>query len=174
MTEPRILARELVIVPVGSIEPFAWNPNEGDVGAIAESIAENDFYNVILVQRSSGRIVAGEHRWRAAQAEGMAEVPVVFLDVDDERAVRINLADNRTRDRARTDESAASRILMDLDTGTERRLAGTGWDHDDLDAMLARIHHDPPVPPPDPPERTRGMERCADCGAWRSADNPRG
>jgi hypothetical protein len=91
----------------------------------------NGFYGAVIAQRSTGHIIAGEHRWRAARQKRLAAVPVFWLDVDDDRALRILLADNRTNDTAGYDEEILAELLKGMDD-----LAGTGWDDDALAKLL--------------------------------------
>ncbi|MDF5756634.1 ParB N-terminal domain-containing protein [Spongiactinospora sp. TRM90649] len=115
------------LVAVAELEPHPNNPHRGDVEVIGESIDENGFFGAVLVQRSRMRIIAGEHRWRGAMARGLAEVPCVLIDVDDERARRILLADNRTAALGYEDPEALAALLASLDD-----LAGTGYSDGDL------------------------------------------
>lgn len=130
------------IVPIDSIQPHPRNTNQGDVGAICQSLDENDFFGTIVVQASTGYIVVGNHRWKSAKAKHMADVPVVFIDIDDERALRILLVDNRTAELASQDENALIDLLREL-ADTESGLAGTGYDGDDLDELIAALGVDP-------------------------------
>lgn len=110
-------------VPVGSIQPHPDNPNKGDVELIRESIQENDFYGACVVQASSGRILAGEHRWRAAKAEGLEAIPVIFRDCDDHTAIRILLVDNESSRQGDVDPEAVKALLESMDS-----IDGTGFD----------------------------------------------
>lgn len=149
-------------VPVESLEPHPRNVNEGDVGAISETMDALGFFGACLVQRSSRRIIAGKHRWLTVKALGGESVPVLWADVDDDIAVRIMLADNRTARLGHDDDQALAALLTDLAQGTDRGLSGTGFDGDALDALLADLHENATV--------TRGAgggeaERCSACGA---------
>lgn len=128
------------MVGVNSLHVHPANPRQGDVGAIYESIEHNGFYGAIIVQRSSGAILAGNHRYMAAVQSGITEVPVLYVDVDDDRALRILLADNRTNDKASYDNSALAEILSDLANTSD--LLGTGYDGDDLDELIASLSTD--------------------------------
>jgi ParB-like chromosome segregation protein Spo0J len=88
-----LIPQSYEVIPIDSVTLWPRNPNEGDVGAIGESIAENDFYGACVVQKSTGHILVGNHRWMAAKQSGLVEIPVFYVDVDDERAMRIALAD---------------------------------------------------------------------------------
>lgn len=135
----KIVRGELVDRAVDSIRPYPNNPNEGDVGAIAESIEENGWYGRCLVQKSTGYILAGENRWKAAKAMGAEFVPCEVVDVDDEAAERIVLVDNRTNRRGRDDPATLFKLLAE---GMQRRgaLRGTGYDEDDVNALFARLN----------------------------------
>jgi DNA modification methylase len=138
------MPQEITTVPIGDLEPHPANPRQGDVGLIHSLIEENGWYGVIVAQRSSGRILAGNHRWRAAKAAGLVELPVAYLDVDDDRAERILLADNRSNDLASYDDHALADLLQSL-TATTNGLVGTGWDGDDLDTLLRDLNGDQPT-----------------------------
>jgi hypothetical protein len=141
---PPVLATELTVVSVDDVKPHPRNPRRGDVGAIVESIVENGVYRPIVVQRSTGYIIAGSHTWQAMKATGVARAPVIMLDVDDKAAVKIMLADNKTADRGDYDDAGVAALLQELvGDGEIRSLLGTGYDADDLDDMLndlAREH----------------------------------
>lgn len=71
------------LVNVEVLNPHPDNPRQGDVDAIADSIEQNGFFGAIVAQRSTGYVPAGNHRLLAAKRQGLTEVPVVWLDVDD-------------------------------------------------------------------------------------------
>jgi hypothetical protein len=114
-------------IPVSTLLEHPENPRRGDSKAVNESIAANGFYGAILVQRSSGRVLAGHTRLKAAKQSGATSVPGIWLDVDDKEAKRILLADNRTSDLAYYDDDALFAVLGSiLDDGSN--LKGTGYD----------------------------------------------
>lgn len=122
-------------IPVAELTPHPDNVNIGDVEAIKESIRVNGFYAPLLVQASTGYIIAGNHRYRAAQELGAVTIPVIFLDVDDERAKRMMLADNRINRLGHDDIEALSSALADL-AESESGLLGTGYSPLDLQRLL--------------------------------------
>src|SRR5947208_2224530 len=89
------LNQDARIVPIHSIRPHERNINRADLEALRQSIDTNGFYGFIVVQQSTGKILAGNHRYQLAKEKGATEIPVSFVDVDDQTAVRILLADNR-------------------------------------------------------------------------------
>lgn len=106
--------------------------------SIRSSIEVNGFYGAVLAQKSTRYILAGNHRFEAALAAGMTKIPVIWADVDDERALRILLADNRTTRLGRDDDEALAALLSELD-GTEPGLDGTGFDGEDLQRLMSAI-----------------------------------
>lgn len=141
-----VLTQAYEVVPVAQLQPHPDNPRRGDLAAIGDSINANGFYGAVVAQRSTGRILAGNHRWLAAQAAGLESLPVVWVDVDDERALRILLADNRAADLAVNDDAALLALLEDLSL-TPGVLAGTGYDPDTLEDLRAVLDAVPTAPP---------------------------
>lgn len=131
----KVLNQSVEMVPVGALRLHPRNVNNGDVGAIHESIKHNGFYGTIVAQRSTGYVLAGNHRLQAAQHAGAAEVPVVWVDVDDDHALRILLADNRTTRLGSDDPEALARLLQEI-ADTAGTLDGTAYSGDDLDELL--------------------------------------
>lgn len=122
-------------IPVSELTPHPDNANIGDVEAIKQSIRVNGFYAPIIAQASTGYIIVGNHRFRAAQELGAVTVPVIFLDVDDEQAMRLMLADNRTARLGHDDMEALGAALSQL-AESEVGLLGTGFTPLDLQRLL--------------------------------------
>lgn len=130
----KVIAEQSVMTDINTLKPYGKNPRVGDLDAIRESIRENGFFAPVIVQKSTNQILAGNHRWKAAVAEGMKEVPVVFVDVDDTQAKKIVLADNRTNDLATYSSEVLAEILDSLPSP-----AGTGYDQVAVNTILAGI-----------------------------------
>jgi ParB family chromosome partitioning protein len=68
---------------------------------LAASIQEHGILQPILVRpRPDGRfqLIAGERRWRAASIAGLAEVPAIIEEIDDEAALEIAIIENLQRE----------------------------------------------------------------------------
>jgi hypothetical protein len=137
-----LIDQEYRMTPVAELAPHPRNPNEGDVGAIHESIAVNGFWGAVIVQRSTGYVVAGNHRLIAARSLDMTEIPAVWADIDDDAALRILAADNHATRLGHDRPDAIADILIELATTTG--LTGTTYDGDDLDDLIASLNSDPP------------------------------
>lgn len=110
-----------VTAPVSAIHPNPWNPNRMPprvMEAERESIRAYGFIDPITVRehpRIDGEyeVIDGEHRWRAAQEEGYAELPLIVIpDLSDAAAKKLTVILNETRGEA--DVVLLGRLLADL------------------------------------------------------------
>ena len=134
----KIQKLEAVDVPIADLELHPHNARQGDVGAIMQSLEAHGQFRPIVVQKSRMRVIAGNHTTQAAQLIGMETISAVLLDVDDDQALRILLADNQTGDLATSDKSILADLLEGL-IGSEFGLEGTGFTGDDLDDLLVEF-----------------------------------
>lgn len=134
---------DATLTPTTDLTTHPDNPRQGDIGAITESIKRHGWYGTLIAQRSTGHVLAGNHRLQAAIALGITHVPVTYLDVTDEQARRILIADNRTSDLATYDDEQLSSILQELEY--DGGLDGTGYDGDDLDDIIRTMGHVKPI-----------------------------
>ncbi len=147
------------MVGVKRIKEHPHNVNRGDEVAIADSIRANGFYRALVVQRSTGFVLAGNHSFRVGVRDfGLKEFPVIWFDGDEETARRILLADNRTAGLASYDEEALLAELKSLAS-----LEGTGFDARDVQKIEEKFRV-PPVPEEPPPTKTQFVKTCPKCG----------
>lgn len=147
--------------PINDLKPHPQNVRQGDIGAISQSLEQHGQYRPIVVQRSTGFILAGNHTYKAALSLKWKQIAATYVDCDDEQALRILLIDNRANDLASYDDSALVEMLKGL-MDTELKLEGTGFDPDDLDQLLKdldmesgnAIEGDPDAVPDDAPSKT--------------------
>lgn len=128
-----------LMVDIDSVRQHPDNYNMGDTDAIAESIEISGMYRPLYVQESTGFIIAGNHSWAACKQLGASVVPVVLLNVDDNTAKRIMVADNRIASKAIADPALLLTLLDEL--ATTDSLLGTGYAGHDLEVLrhLAEI-----------------------------------
>ena len=118
---------ELVHLPIGSIVPGRLQPrrrfDEAALAKLTESIRTQGVVQPVLVRPSGGRyeLIAGERRWRAAQAAGLATVPAVVRDDGDTDALLLALVENVAREDLSPIEEARGYVVLleefDLDLG---------------------------------------------------------
>lgn len=167
-------------IRVDAIAEHFENPRRGDDATVADSVEAHGFFGGILVQRSTGRVLAGNTRLRVARAAGATTVPGFWLDVDDEQARRILLVDNRASDVALYDDVALFGLLDDL-RASAAGLAATGYDETAYDLLAATIAAlavgDGALPPAAfgtiDPDGLTIEHRCPSCGyEWSGSPAP--
>lgn len=124
--------------PLDQFNTHPKNVRQGDVGAITTSLEQHGQYRPIVVQQSTGNILAGNHTYLAAKSLGWKEIAATYVDCDDEQAVRILLVDNRANDLAMYDDTALASVLEEL-AATDTGLEGSLFSGDDLDDLLFRL-----------------------------------
>ena len=137
------------MVPLADLRPWVKNPRKNDhaVQAVADSIARFGFASPILARKADGRVIAGHTRIKAAIRLGLAEVPVRYLDLDDEQADALALADNRLGEIAEWDDAALAEILSGLGEASK----GLGWSDDEIAALVQDAAPEPVGDPDDAP-----------------------
>lgn len=94
-------------VPIEFLKPNPRNPRRSfsdvELGELAESIRQHGVIQPIVARLVRGthdryEIIAGERRWRAAQAAGLHEVPIVPVEVSDSDALEIAIVENVQRE----------------------------------------------------------------------------
>lgn len=111
------------------------NPRIGNIDAIVRSIEANGWWGTLVAQKSTRNVLAGNHRLAAARQIGIPEVPVFWVDVDDDHALRILLADNRTTDLGEYDDSILADLLADF-AGDEQMLLDIGYEYGYVEDLL--------------------------------------
>ncbi|WP_442755487.1 ParB/RepB/Spo0J family partition protein [Methylocystis sp. JAN1] len=93
-------------IPIEFLRPNPRNPRtqfrEEDLADLTNSVREKGIIQPIVVRAIPGvadayEIIAGERRWRAAQAAGIADVPVVIHEADDKEALELAIIENVQR-----------------------------------------------------------------------------
>jgi len=117
-------------VPIGILDPNPFQPRGAlDPARLAEltaSVRETGIVQPILVRRRGERfqIIAGERRFRAAQAAGLATVPVTVREVADEHMLEIALVENIQREELNAiEEAQAFQRLQDEFSLTQEEIA---------------------------------------------------
>ena len=121
---------------VGTLRSYHRNPRRGNVAAIAESLTLRGQYKPIVVNVGTltGRpfeILAGNHTYAAAVSLGWEHVQATTVDVNNETAAQIVLADNRIADLGTYNDADLAEVLL-----AAGDLAGTGYVDADLGALL--------------------------------------
>ena len=132
----------LEVVRLDAVTQHPANARRHADALLRYSLAVNGQYRPVVVQRSTGYVLAGNGIHAAARELGWEELAAVFVDVDDDRAKRILAIDNRSSDLGSYDEAALVALLQELPD-----LDGTGYDMDafeDLLSLVGEVHILPP------------------------------
>lgn len=124
-------------VSLDSLEYYPGNPRRGDIPGIRDSISRIGWFGCLYVQKSTRHILAGNQSCLSAMSEGAEQLPVLWIDCDDNTAKKIVLAANRLADRGDYDLEDLSNMLKELDDMDT--LQGTGYETDDLEKLLADL-----------------------------------
>jgi ParB family chromosome partitioning protein len=117
-------------VAISALDPNPFQPrgalDPGRLAELAASVRESGIVQPILVRRRGERfqIIAGERRFRAAQAAGLSTVPVTVRDVDDEHLLELALVENIQREELNPiEEAQAFHRLQDEFRLTQEEIA---------------------------------------------------
>ena len=93
------------IVPVEHIESNPQQPrlafNQDTLDELTASIREHGVLQPILVRPTGPnryQLVAGERRWRATKQAGLATIPALIEEIDDDTALEISIIENLQRE----------------------------------------------------------------------------
>jgi ParB family transcriptional regulator, chromosome partitioning protein len=125
--------RAAKLIPVGNIRPNEYQPRRSftkeEMDELTASVRAHGVLQPILVRRDARdpnryELIAGERRWRAAQAAQQHEIPAVIRDLTDTEALELALIENLQReDLTPIEEARAFRRLMDEFGHTQEKLS---------------------------------------------------
>jgi hypothetical protein len=117
------------------------NPRTHDtrnLHAIRASLEEHGQVEPILVQQSTGMVIAGNGRMTAMRAIGWETAEVALLDVSDEQARRLSIALNRSGELAGWNEETLAIHLHELSKFADAfDPTSLGFDVEEMDALVA-------------------------------------
>jgi hypothetical protein len=120
-------------VKLSEIFPYYDNhrDNANAVEPTKESIKRFGFVKPILVDKN-GVIIAGHTRYVAAYQLGMEFVPVVYSDMDDEKAKKYRILDNKLAEKSSFDEDQLLEELRNMEVPTDMQ----AFFFEDINQML--------------------------------------
>jgi ParB family transcriptional regulator, chromosome partitioning protein len=112
---------ELMHLPVESIHPNPRQPRrrfepEAAAGLAASIRLQGVLQPIVVRRRTQGgfELIAGERRWRAAQAAGIPTLPALVRDADDSDSLLLGLVENVAREQlSPVEEARAYASLVD-------------------------------------------------------------
>ena len=129
---------QITKVSISDLQRNKYQPrtifDENLLEELSMSIKENGIIQPIAVRPNKYEprkfeIVAGERRWLAAQRAGVNEVPVVILDIDDQKSLEIAIVENVQRQDLNAIEEAR---------GYQRLVKEFGYDHEKISKFMSK------------------------------------
>jgi ParB family transcriptional regulator, chromosome partitioning protein len=103
---------------IEELRPNRYQPrknfNDQDQKQLVASINQSGIIQPIIVRKADKgyEIIAGERRWRAAQAAGLKDVPIVIREATDMEAAEISLIENIQREELNPLEEADAYVTL--------------------------------------------------------------
>ena len=125
-------------LPIADLQRNKYQPrsifDEDKLDELSSSIKENGIIQPIAVrpnkyENGKFEIIAGERRWLAAQRAGLNKVPVVVLDIDDQKSLEIAIIENVQRQDLNIIEEAK---------GYQRLVKEFGYDHEKISKFMSK------------------------------------
>ena len=125
-------------LPIADLQRNKYQPrsifDEDKLNELSSSIKENGIIQPIAVrpnkyEKGKFEIVAGERRWIAAQRAGLNKVPVVVLDIDDQKSLELAIIENVQRQDLNIIEEAK---------GYQRLIQEFGYDHETISKFMSK------------------------------------
>ena len=131
-------------MPLESLRIAEDNPrthSPAALDALVASISRLGWGQPILATRD-GIIIAGANRWRAGAKIGLKTVPVITLDISEEAATALRIADNRLTDLGAWDNDLLSRELASLSPDLA---IAVGFSADEIAVIMESLPAEPVI-----------------------------
>lgn len=122
--------KNILEVPIEDIIPNRFQPrlafNEEGINELAESIKQHGIIQPLVVRQLGDKyeIIAGERRYKASTMAGLAKVPVIISDIDDNKSAEVALVENiQRRNLTAIEEAKSYKNLLDRGYLTQEQLA---------------------------------------------------
>ncbi len=150
-TETQAPRNAEILVPIERVQANPDQPRrqfvQDDLDDLTASIKEKGVLQPLIVRPRDGgnyEIVAGERRWRAAQAAQLHEVPVLIRDYSDLEMMEVAIIENIQRaDLNAMEEALSYKQLMEKFGHTQEKMADALGKSRSYIANLVRLLHLP-------------------------------
>ncbi|MBL6737376.1 MAG: ParB/RepB/Spo0J family partition protein [Litoricola sp.] len=108
----------LLQLAIEKIVPNPFQPrtrfNEPELDELSDSIRQHGVMQPVVVRQTvrGYELIAGERRWRASQRAGLAEIPALVRDLDDQQVAALALIENIQREQLTAIEQARALARM--------------------------------------------------------------
>jgi hypothetical protein len=125
-------SHDTVLVKLSKLKPDKKNArkhSERNIEEIARSLQQFGQHRPFVVQKSTGKILVGNGMYEAMKSLGWSEGLALYVEDDDETAVKRALADNRTGELAEWDWPVLKDIVQEF--GPEPDIPG--WSNEEIE-----------------------------------------
>lgn len=172
---------EIATLSIAKLIPYIRHPRKNDHAVDRMVASINEFgFKIPILARSSGEVVDGDLRLKAAKKLGMTDVPVILCDDwTDAQVKAFRLLVNRSTDWAKWDLELVALEIEEL-KAVDFDLSLTGFDPAEIDDFLSGRAQDgaddlAPEPPGEPVSRLGDLWICGRhrvlCGDATSAES---
>lgn len=128
---------EPLLDDITKLRPHEENSNNGDIDAICRSIEQFGYIMPIAVEKETGRIIAGNHRYHALLSMGAKVAPVIWVEMSQLEGKGYMLADNRTGQLAVQDNSQLLALLHEIAEADPVMMEATAYNQMDITLLEA-------------------------------------
>jgi hypothetical protein len=132
---------DAITVKLEHLKPASVNPRRGAVAEVIESLREFGQHRPLVVQRSTGQVIVGNHMFKAMLQLGWTEGDALIVDDNDHVAMRRAIADNATGDKAKWDDEELAEVMKEIGSVP-------GMDEGDIQKLLDKLAPPPKVEEP--------------------------
>jgi ParB-like chromosome segregation protein Spo0J len=127
---------EIKYIPIKQLKAWGKNPRKNDKAAekLVKLIEAHGFINPVICTRDN-TIRAGHTRVKAANKAGLKEVPVIYVDMDEEQASAFAIADNKSSQYSEWDFELLKDVFEELDA-FNYDLELTGFDMAEVEGLM--------------------------------------
>lgn len=124
------MEKTILQVPIEDIIPNRFQPrlsfDDASLSDLASSIKQHGIIQPLVLRRKNDKyeIIAGERRYKAAKLAGLASVPAVISNLDDNASAEVAIVENiQRKDLTAIEEARSYQALLDKGYMTQEELA---------------------------------------------------
>jgi len=129
-------------IPINKINPAKYNPrkdlqpDDPEYQKLKKSIEEFDLIEPLVWNKRTGNLIGGHQRLKILKENGITEVELSVVDLDDVKEKALNIALNKIQ--GKWDFPKLKDLLQELDTG-EFDIGITGFDEDEIEDLIDKF-----------------------------------
>lgn len=130
---------EIFEVEINSIkkdEKNAKTHSKKSIDSLKRSISEFGQYMPIVINKKTNIILVGNGTYQALKELDYKKVKIVYVDLDEDKANKLSVLDNRTSELSEIDEDIVEKFFYELD---ENLIKITGYSDSEIEEIMNKI-----------------------------------